>query len=153
MNENTRELRAALKRAIITTSTEIAAARATARVCFAEGRRRHQANDEAGAAAARTTAWQARETAEGLAPVARRLFLAYGFLRGVPYATIEGSRKRASVPTAEDIVAELGDRADTPHLKDAVRRRPEAEAWLAGAPRRSSRPRATRSTATCQAVR
>jgi hypothetical protein len=81
--------------------------RALARTRFVEARSLLAGGDEAGAKLARAEAWKARAGADRLSGTARGLCLAGAFLRGVPLAVLESTRKRAPAPTAKMVLAAL----------------------------------------------
>ena len=125
MNETT-TARAAMKRAIISITTETRNLRTEAAASFALARQHRRASDEARADKASQLGHAAHWSAVGNARRARHLLLAYAFLRGRPLAALEGTRKRAPAPSAdhiEELLVETG----------AVPARGAIEAWLKAA--------------------
>lgn len=104
---NNSKARAALKSAIITTTTQIRQHRIAAASSFIMAREQRRVGDKAAAEASAAEGHVAHADVMALRDGARAQLLAYAFLRGRPYAQLERNRKRAKAPSVHDIADAL----------------------------------------------
>lgn len=106
-------------------TTSIRRLRDDAANLFRQARAKRLAGLEEEASALRDEGFLARQSADCLRWAARSHHLAFAFLRGRPYAALEGTRKRAPAPPALAIVELLG-------VLGCTTTTAEVEAWVEG---------------------